>query len=152
MNQSEVAYEMLVEVWLRKQWMHYQPVFQKFFAFYLPILVEYSRKMLKRSLEGGTDRVSNEIIIREVIDCVTIVDKIRTLLVLVDGLVGQFRNAGEQILERYFCFAAIWAFGGLFRKENRQLFSDWWHSQFPSSPLPARGTVSINQLHNFLSW
>ena len=87
--------------------------------------------------------MNNQIIIREVIDSVKLIDKVRTMLKLIDGLVGSFRNAGEQILERYFCFSAIWAFGGLFWQENRVMFSEWWHSTFISSPVPIKGTVSL---------
>ncbi|XP_075240849.1 dynein beta chain, ciliary-like isoform X3 [Convolutriloba macropyga] len=140
-NQSELTYKMVTSVWLNKQWIHYRPTLQKFIEIYIPSLLEYSAKMLKGPLQGGTDRVNNQIIIREVIDSVKLIDKVRTMLKLIDGLVGSFRNAGEQILERYFCFSAIWAFGGLFWQENRVMFSEWWHSTFISSPVPIKGTV-----------
>ena len=142
LNQSELTYQMVTSVWLNNQWVHYKPSLQKFIETYVPKLLEHSAKMLKGPLEGGTDRVSNQIIIREALDSVQLIDKVRTMLRLIDGSLGSFRNAGEQILERFFCFSAIWAFGGLFAKESRNMFSEWWHSTFCSSPVPIKGTVS----------
>ena len=32
--------------------------------------------------------------------------------------------------ENYFCYAAMWAFGGTLVEEHRQYFSQWWREQW----------------------
>jgi len=32
--------------------------------------------------------------------------------------------------ENYFCYAAMWAFGGTLEKHHRKYFSDWWRKQW----------------------
>jgi hypothetical protein len=45
--------------------------------------------------------------------------------------------------ERYFSYAAVWAFGGTLAVDNRESFSNWWRSQFDQHiDYPDDGTVS----------
>ena len=49
-------------------------------------------------------------------------------------------------LERYFNFAAVWAFGGTLEAECRESFSNWWKEQFEQHiDYPEEGTVRSNR-------
>jgi hypothetical protein len=48
-------------------------------------------------------------------------------------------------LERYFNFAAIWAFGGTLEASCRESFSNWWKEQFEQHiDYPEEGTVRFS--------
>ena len=50
-------------------------------------------------------------------------------------------------LERYFNFAAVWAFGGTLEAECRESFSNWWKEQFEQHiDYPEEGTVRPKQI------
>ena len=59
--------------------------------------------------------------------------------------------------ERYFNFAAIWAFGGTLEEKYRESFSNWWKEQFEQHiDYPNEGLVFDYMVdgdsHDFVRW
>ena len=84
---------------------------------------------------------------------------VQTLCHLLDALVTN-ENIPKHVedeskyIEKYFAFAAIWAFGSCLSNENKRLFSVWWRATFKSVRLPGKGTVFDYYLKKseFISW
>lgn len=58
---------------------------------------------------------------------------------------SSFNDLSDVEYERYFSYAAVWAFGGSLNVEHRESFSNWWKSQFEHHiDYPEDGTVSDN--------
>ena len=56
-----------------------------------------------------------------------------------------FNDLSDVEYERYFNYAAVWAFAGTLAEEHRQEFSDWWKEKFQEHiDYPSDGTVSIH--------
>ena len=54
-----------------------------------------------------------------------------------------FTDLSDVEYERYFSYAAVWAFGGTLNVQHRESFSNWWRSQFDQHiDYPEDGTVS----------
>ena len=59
------------------------------------------------------------------------------------ALVQSFTDLTDVEYERYFSYAAVWAFGGTLDVEYRESFSSWWRTQFDQHiDYPEDGTVS----------
>ena len=73
------------------------------------------------------------------------------LVPLVDGLLGpENKNvangeADKMVFEIFFCFAAVWAFGGALAvkdgEDYRQKFNRWWRSEWRPIKFPDSGQV-----------
>ena len=58
------------------------------------------------------------------------------------ALVQSFTDLTDVEYERYFSYAAVWAFGGTLDVEYRESFSSWWRTQFDQHiDYPEDGTV-----------
>lgn len=61
------------------------------------------------------------------------------------ALISRCRELSDVELERYFNFAAVWAFGGTLEAECRESFSNWWKEQFEQHiDYPEEGTVRFS--------
>ena len=49
--------------------------------------------------------------------------------------------------ENYFCYAAMWAFGGTLVEEHRPYFSQWWKEQWNDYVMLPRDDEVGNQLN-----
>ena len=84
---------------------------------------------------------------------------VQTLCSLLDALITNEnipKSADDETkyIEKYFVFAAIWAFGSALEYESKRTFSLWWRQTFKSVRIPAKGTVfdyHINKAE-FVTW
>ncbi|GFO25145.1 dynein beta chain, ciliary-like, partial [Plakobranchus ocellatus] len=87
----------------------------------------------------------------------SLVNMVRTFINLLEVLVNPFNDLSDVEYERYFNYAAIWAFGGTLACEHRENFSNWWKEQFQEHiDYPPEGTVFDyvvdNESHEFVNW
>jgi dynein heavy chain len=87
------------------------------------------------------------------------IKSVQTLCRLLDALVTNDnipKNVEDEskIIEKYFAFAAIWAFGSGFTFENKRSFSVFWRQTFKSVRVPSKGTVFDYGIKRaeFISW
>ena len=92
------------------------------------------------------------------------INNVATLCYLLDGLLGvgdnQKKGMTPDVLEQYFVFAAVWAFGGNLlvdkSKNHAKNFSVWWQEEFKTIKFPPDGLVFDVQLDpktgQFMSW
>jgi dynein heavy chain len=73
-------------------------------------------------------------------------NRVQTLLNMLDGCLDTEVNISVQDVEIIFVYCAVWAFGSSLcvsddGVDNRKLFSDWWRSEFTNVKFPSRDTV-----------
>ncbi|KAJ8316357.1 hypothetical protein KUTeg_006371 [Tegillarca granosa] len=87
----------------------------------------------------------------------TVENMVSTFCTLVEALVASYPDLSDVEFERYFNFAAIWAFGGTLDVEHRESFSNWWKEEFSQHiDYPEEGLifdyVVDNESHEFTRW
>ena len=70
---------------------------------------------------------------------------IRTIIIikkLFQTLINPFPDLSDGEIERYFNYAAVWAFGGMLEAQHRDALSQWWRDTLSGSiDFPHEGTV-----------
>jgi dynein heavy chain len=88
-------------------------------------------------------------------------NRIATLLFMLDGLLTPANMETAETAEQVFCFCCVWAMGsGLTTGDDgtdyRKMFSDWWRSEFKTVKFPPRDSVFEYWLnteeHQFDQW
>ena len=73
-------------------------------------------------------------------------NKVQTLLNMLDGCLSVKNTESPKDIETVFVYCAVWAFGSSLcvsddGVDSRKLFSDWWRSEFTDIKFPSRDTV-----------
>ena len=50
--------------------------------------------------------------------------------VVFQAIISNYQDLMPPEFENYFCYAAMWAFGGTLVEEHRPYFSQWWKEQW----------------------
>ena len=62
------------------------------------------------------------------------------------AIISNYQDLMPPEFENYFCYAAMWAFGGTLVEEHRQYFSQWWREQWNDFVmLPGDGEVRFKR-------
>jgi len=88
-------------------------------------------------------------------------NRIATLLFMLDGLLSPKTLENAETIEQTFCFCCVWAMGSALTisddgTDYRKMFSDWWRSEFKTVKFPPRDSVFEYWLnaeeHQFDQW
>lgn len=55
--------------------------------------------------------------------------------VMLQAIISNYQDLLPPEFENYFCYAAMWAFGGTLVEEHRPYFSQWWKEQWSNYVL-----------------
>ena len=74
------------------------------------------------------------------------VELVKSVCWLLDALitnenVPKHDDNEDKLIEKYFVFALIWAFGSALTPETKQTFNRWWRENFKNVGIPNKGTV-----------
>ncbi|XP_056010102.1 uncharacterized protein LOC125667097 [Ostrea edulis] len=161
MTSQDVGWKMMLVQWLEKCDEADKELLTGFCDVYIEKTIEYLTKCCQPHMFGNHDtkgcpqykRVINH----------STENMVATFTTLLDALITRCRELSDVELERYFNFAAIWAFGGTLEAKCRESFSNWWKEQFEQHiDYPEEGTVfdysvgsvdAVDQgTHEFVRW
>eukprot|EP00105_Crassostrea_gigas_P044993 XP_019929141.1 PREDICTED: dynein beta chain, ciliary isoform X4 [Crassostrea gigas] len=161
MTSQDVGWKMMLVQWLEKCDEADKELMTGFCDIYIEKTIDYLSKCCQPHMFGNNDtkgcprykRVINH----------SVENMVSTFTTLLDALISRCRELSDVELERYFNFAAVWAFGGTLEAECRESFSNWWKEQFEQHiDYPEEGTVfdysvgsvdAVDQgTHEFVRW
>uniref|UniRef100_UPI0035900BF2 dynein axonemal heavy chain 17-like n=1 Tax=Myxine glutinosa TaxID=7769 RepID=UPI0035900BF2 len=147
MNPADLGWNPIVTSWIERRTMPTQRAnLHMLFQKYLPSCLEHARSPLCKKIAPVTE-------------C----SLVQTLLDLNEALMVPENipvDSSKELIEIYFVFAAIWAFGGAMFQDQlvdyRVEFSKWWVNEFKAVKFPSQGTVFDycidRESKKFVSW
>ncbi|GFS27875.1 dynein beta chain, flagellar outer arm [Elysia marginata] len=174
MSSSDVGWKLMLVQWLEHRNEPDKDLLTEFCNIYLETIVDYvtrctqpamlsnngKKKAVKDGLVGppliGESSSPQTPQYKRTISH-SMVNMVRTFINLLEVLVNPFNDLSDVEYERYFNYAAIWAFGGTLAYEHREDFSNWWREKFQEHiDYPPEGTVFDyvvdNESHEFINW
>nr|XP_022320176.1 dynein beta chain, flagellar outer arm-like isoform X6 [Crassostrea virginica] len=161
MTSQDVGWKMMLVQWLEKCDEADKELMTGFCDIYIEKTIEYLSKCCQPHMFGNNDTKGCPRYTRVINHSVE--NMVGTFTTLLDALISRCRELSDVELERYFNFAAVWAFGGTLEAECRESFSNWWKEQFEQHiDYPEEGTVfdysvgsvdAVDQgTHEFVRW
>ncbi|XP_020627063.1 dynein beta chain, flagellar outer arm-like isoform X2 [Orbicella faveolata] len=157
MNTSDVNWPLLVDRWLAKRPEREVDVLRELCDRYIGPTLEYlASKTSVPPVSGAPPTQNKPSQLRHVVP-VTEMGMVNTLLTLVEAIISNYQDLMPPEFENYFCYSAMWAFGGTLVAEHRLCFSQWWREQWNDYVmLPGDEEVwnyyVFPETHEFLSW
>ncbi|XP_015758877.1 PREDICTED: dynein beta chain, ciliary-like [Acropora digitifera] len=157
MNNADVNWPLLVDRWLASRPDREVDVLRELCDRYIgPTLKYLASKSSVPPISGAPLTQDKPSQLRHVVS-VTEMSMVNTLLTLVEAIISNYQDLTPAEFENYFCYAAMWAFGGTLVEEHRPYFSQWWKEQWADYVmLPGDDEVwnyyVFPETHEFLSW
>lgn len=157
MNTADVNWPLLVDRWLAKRPEREVDVLRELCDRYIGPTLEYlASKTSVPPVSGAPPTQDKPSQLRHVVS-VTEMSMVNTLLTLVEAIISNYQDLMPTEFENYFCYAALWAFGGTLVEEHRPYFSQWWKEKWANYVmLPGDDEVwnyyVFPETHEFLSW
>ncbi|XP_066025345.1 uncharacterized protein [Pocillopora verrucosa] len=157
MNTSDVNWPLLVDRWLAKRSEREADPLRELCDRYIgPTLAYLASKTSVPPISGVPPTQNKPSKLRHVVP-VSEMGMVNTLLTLVEAIISNYSDLMLPELENYFCYSAMWAFGGTLVEEHRPFFSQWWREKWKDYVmLPGDEEVwnyyVFPETHEFLSW
>ncbi|KAK7479590.1 hypothetical protein BaRGS_00029139 [Batillaria attramentaria] len=156
MSENDVGWKLLVVQWLEHRNEADRDLLTSFCDTYIERIVDYINACTLPAIFGDKQSGNGY---PKYTRCLnpSVVNMLHTFISLFEALVSSFTDLTDVEYERYFSYAAVWAFGGTLDVEHRESFSNWWRTQFDQHiDYPEDGTVFDyvvdNETHNFCKW
>ncbi|XP_006816781.1 dynein beta chain, ciliary-like, partial [Saccoglossus kowalevskii] len=152
MDMSDVGWRLIVARWLDSRPEHEQDVLKELMDVYVEGTLLYLGACTQPAIMGRTGQPRMKRYINT-----SDMNMVSTLCTLMEALISQQNDLDDLQYERYFNFAAIWAFGGTLEEQYRSTFSHWWRNQWQTRvDYPEQGEVwdyfVDSETNDFIHW
>ncbi|KAH9514965.1 hypothetical protein Btru_021540, partial [Bulinus truncatus] len=154
---SDVGWKLILIQWLEHRNEPDKDLLSELCNIYIESLVDYVTKCTEPAMMSNKQKSKGKTPQFKRVISHSLVNMVRTFTSLLEVLINPFNDLTDVEYERYFNFAAVWAFGGTLTEDCREEFSDWWKDQFQDHiDYPNDGTVFDyivdNETHEFFKW
>ncbi|XP_078672103.1 uncharacterized protein LOC144911712 isoform X1 [Branchiostoma floridae x Branchiostoma belcheri] len=133
MDMSDVGWQLVLARWLDSRPDKEQDLLRSLADKYIGPCLEYLAACTSPAAMLGSRESAARPRMRRVVP-VTDANMVSTFCALLEALLTQQTDVTEVEMERFFNFAAIWAFAGTLEGDYRTAFSQWWRHQFVAGP------------------
>ncbi|XP_055866060.1 uncharacterized protein LOC106055129 isoform X2 [Biomphalaria glabrata] len=154
---SDVGWKLMLVQWLEHRNEPDKELLTELTNIYIETLVDFVTECTQPLIANRKEKPKGKVPQFKRVISHSLVNMVRTFTNLLEVLINPFNDLTDVEYERYFNFAAVWAFGGTLAEECREEFSNWWKEQFQDHiDYPSDGTVFDyivdNETHEFVKW